>query len=74
MKKLIGAMLACLMAGSLMAAVPGSPTARGHQVGAGKHGSGGGCRRGPSKNFRKDGDLYDRQYSTSPHDPRHPQL
>lgn len=67
MKKLIGAMLACLMAGSLMAAVPeitnstgGIKSERGNtdlvtDVDA-----------APMKNFRKDGDLYDRQYMHQP--------
>jgi cytochrome c-type protein NapB len=66
MKKLIGAMLACLMAGSLMAAVPEITNSTGGIKSGGEHGSGDGCRRGPMKNFRKDGDLYDRQYMHQP--------
>jgi cytochrome c-type protein NapB len=66
MKKLIGAMLACLMAGSLMAAVPEITNSTGASSRSGEHGSGDGCRRGPMKNFRKDGDLYDRQYMHQP--------
>ena len=67
MKKLIGAMLACLMAGSLMAAVPEITNSTGGIK----------SERGstdlvtdadatPMKNFRKDGDLYDRQYMHQP--------
>ena len=67
MKKLIGAMLACLMAGSLMAAVPEITNSTGGIK----------SERGstdlvtvadaaPLKNFRKDGDLYDRQYMHQP--------
>ncbi|MGL5039470.1 MAG: nitrate reductase cytochrome c-type subunit [Aeromonas sp.] len=77
MKKLIGAMLACLMAGSLMAAVPevtsnndgGVKSLRGstNLAVAGE---------APSlKNYRKDGDVYDRDYMHQPplvpHEVRH---
>lgn len=67
MKKLIGAMLACLMAGSLMAAVPEIT----NSTGASSR-SGGStdlvtdADAAPLKNFRKDGDLYDRQYMHQP--------
>ena len=67
MKKLIGAMLACLMSGSLMAANPEIINSTG----------GINSERGstdlvteaapaPLKNFRKDGDSYDRQYIHQP--------
>jgi cytochrome c-type protein NapB len=67
MKKLIGAMLACLMAGSLMAATPEITNSTGGIK----------SERGatdlvieadavPLKNFRKDGDMYDRQYIHQP--------
>ncbi|MBL0568304.1 nitrate reductase cytochrome c-type subunit [Aeromonas hydrophila] len=67
MKKLIGAMLACLMAGSLMAAVPeitnstgGIKSERGNMDLVTD------ADAAPMKNFRKDGDLYDRQYMHQP--------
>lgn len=67
MKKLIGAMLACLMAGSLMAAVPeitnstgGIKSERGSTDLATE------ADPAPLKNFRKDGDIYDRQYMHQP--------
>ncbi|ATL91841.1 periplasmic nitrate reductase electron transfer subunit [Aeromonas sp. CU5] len=67
MKKLIGAMLACLMAGSLMAATSEITNSTGGIK----------SERGatdlvieadavPLKNFRKDGDMYDRQYIHQP--------
>lgn len=67
MKKLIGAILACLMAGSLMAAVPeitnstgGIKSERGSTDLATE------ADPAPLKNFRKDGDIYDRQYMHQP--------
>ena len=62
-------MLACLMAGSLMAATPDHQQPGGIKSRQGKHGSGHGCRRGPLKNFRKDGDLTIVSTCISPHDP-----
>jgi len=67
MKKLIGAMLACLMAGSLMAATPeiinstgGIKSERGSTDLATE------AQAAPMKNYRKDGDVYDRQYMHQP--------
>ena len=67
MKKLIGAMLACLMAGSLMAATPeitnstgGIKSERGSTDLVTE------ADAAPMKNYRKDGDLYDRQYMHQP--------
>lgn len=67
MKKLIGAMLACLVAGSLMAATPeiinstgGIKSERGSTDLATE------ATPAPLKNYRKDGDIYDRQYMHQP--------
>ena len=67
MKKLIGAMLACLMAGSLMAATPEIINSTGGIKS--ERGSTDLATEGapaPLKNFRKDGDVYDRQYIHQP--------
>jgi cytochrome c-type protein NapB len=67
MKKLIGAMLACLMAGSLMAAAPeitnstgGIKSERGSTELTTE------AEAAPLKNFRKDSEPYDRQYMHQP--------
>ncbi|WP_042011012.1 nitrate reductase cytochrome c-type subunit [Aeromonas fluvialis] len=67
MKKLIGAMLACLMAGSLMAATSEIINSTGgikSERGATDLATEG--VPAPLKNFRKDGDSYDRQYIHQP--------
>jgi len=67
MKKLIGAMLACLMAGSLMAAVPEITNSTGGiKSERGSTDLVTDADAAPMKNFRKDGDLYDRQYMHQP--------
>ena len=67
MKKLIGAMLACLMAGSLMAAVPEITNSTGGiKSERGSTDLVTDADAAPLKNFRKDGDLYDRQYMHQP--------
>ncbi|ABK36619.1 MULTISPECIES: nitrate reductase cytochrome c-type subunit [Aeromonas] len=67
MKKLIGAMLACLMAGSLMAAVPEITNSTGGiKSERGNTDLVTDADAAPMKNFRKDGDLYDRQYMHQP--------
>ena len=67
MKKLIGAMLACLMAGSLMAAVPENTNSTGGiKSERGSTDLVTDADAAPLKNFRKDGDLYDRQYMHQP--------
>lgn len=65
MKKLIGAMLACLMAGSLMAATE-ITNSTGDKIGAGSTDLVTDADAAPMKNYRKDGDLYDRQYMHQP--------
>ena len=68
MKKLIGAMLACLVAGSLMAAQNPEITTEtgGIKSERGTTDLGTEAEAAPMKNFRKDGDLYDRQYMHQP--------
>ena len=75
MKKLIGAMLACLMAGSLMAATPEITNSTGGiKSERGSTDLVTDADAAPMKNYRKDGDLYDRQYMhqppPTPHDTR----
>ncbi|MCS3455497.1 cytochrome c-type protein NapB [Aeromonas sp. BIGb0405] len=68
MKKLIGAMLACLMAGSLMAAEAPQVTTESGGVKSLRN-SADLAVEAPAaqmKNFRKDGDLYTRQYMHQP--------
>ncbi|HDO1374619.1 TPA: nitrate reductase cytochrome c-type subunit [Aeromonas veronii] len=67
MKKLIGAMLACLMAGALMAAAPEITNSTGglkSERGATDLVTD--ATAAPLKNFRKDGAPYDRQYMHQP--------
>ena len=67
MKKLIGAMLACLMAGSLMAATPEITNSTGGiKSERGSTDLVTDADAAPMKNYRKDGDLYDRQYMHQP--------